>query len=197
MQLSKEHSFCAGVCTNNAIPEIMTTSRDQINTVKIHKGNALELHFSLKKGRAMDTDTLHIKNKQSGFTLIELFIAIMILAIGLSAAATMQAVALDSNSIANRISVSSSLAQQVAEEISSRSIADPLLNTNSAGTYQFDDWSTGAQQLVNSLSIAGAGTFTASYTIRANTFTGASFPGMTESQVTVNIVTYTTHKMVL
>ena len=145
----------------------------------------------------MVADTLHINNKQSGFTLIELLVAIMILAIGLSAAATMQAVALDSNSIANRISVSSSLAQQVAEEISSRNIADPLLNTNSAGTYQFVDWSTGAQQLVNSLSIAGAGTFTASYTIRANTFNGASFPGMTEIQVTVNNVTYTTHKMVL
>lgn len=197
MQQSEEHLVRARGCiNNNAISEIMTTNRDRINTVKIREKNALELHFS-KKGRAMVADALHINNKQSGFTLIELLVAIMILAIGLSAVATMQAVALDSNSIANRISVSSSLAQQVAEEISSRSIADPLLNANSAGTYQFVDWSTGAQQLVNSLSIAGAGTFTASYTIRANTFNGASFPGMTEIQVTVNNVTYTTHKMVL
>ena len=144
----------------------------------------------------MVADTQHIKNKQSGFTLIELLVAIVILAIGLSAAATMQAVALDSNAIANRVSVSSFLAQQVAEELSSRNIADPLFKTNSSGTYQFVDWSTGAQQLVNSLTIPGAGTFTASYTIQANTFNGASFPGMTEIQVTVNNVTYTTYKMV-
>ena len=144
----------------------------------------------------MVADTQHIKNKQSGFTLIELLVAIVILAIGLSAAATMQAVALDSNAIANRVSVSSFLAQQVAEELSSRNIADPLFKTNSSGTYQFVDWSTGAQQLVNSLTIPGAGTFTASYTIQANTFNGASFPGMTEIQVMVNNVTYTTYKMV-
>lgn len=144
----------------------------------------------------MVADTQYIKNKQSGFTLIELLVAIVILAIGLSAAATMQAVALDSNAIANRVSVSSFLAQQVAEELSSRNIADPLFKTNSSGTYQFVDWSTGAQQLVNSLTIPGAGTFTASYTIQANTFNGASFPGMTEIQVMVNNVTYTTYKMV-
>ncbi len=144
----------------------------------------------------MVADTLQINNKQSGFTLIELLVAIVILAIGLSAAATMQAVALDSNSIANRISVSSSLAQQVAEEISSRNIADPLFKTNYQGPYQFVDWSTGAEQQAGSLAIPGAGTFTASYTIQANTFNGASFPGMTEIQVTVNNVTYTTYKMV-
>ncbi len=145
----------------------------------------------------MVADTQHIKNKQSGFTLIELLVAIVILAIGLSAAATMQAVALDSNSIANRVSVSSFLAQQVAEEISSRNIADPIFKTNSQGLpYQFVDWSTGAEQQVYSLTIPGAGTFTASYSIQANTFNGASFPGMTEIQVTVNNVTYTTHKMV-
>jgi len=147
----------------------------------------------------MPVNTLHNndKNKQSGFTLIELLIAIVIISIGLSAVVTMQAVALDSNAIANRVSVSSLLAQQVAEEISSRSSSDPFLNTNSAGTYQFADWSSGAQQLVSSLNIPGAGTFTASYTIQANTFNGASFPGMTEIQVTVNNATYTTHKMVL
>ncbi len=145
----------------------------------------------------MVADTQHIKNKQSGFTLIELLVAIVILAIGLSAAATMQAVALDSNSIANRVSVSSFLAQQVAEEISSRNIADPIFKTNSQGLpYQFVDWSTGAEQQAGRLTIPGAGTFTASYSIQANTFNGASFPGMTEIQVTVNNVTYTTHKMV-
>ncbi len=147
----------------------------------------------------MAADTRDNNNKQSGFTLIELLIAIVILAIGLSAAAAMQAVALNSNSVANRISVNSFLAQQVAEEISSRNISDPILNSDSGGwkTYQFADWSTGAPQLVSSLSITGAGKLTASYKIQANTFNGAFLLGMTEIQVTVGNTTYTTYKMVL
>lgn len=140
---------------------------------------------------------------QKGFTLLEMLVATMIIAIGLLAVATMQAVAMRSNSVANRVSVDSFIAQQIAEEISSRNISDPLLNPVSplSGTYQFVDWSTGAQQLVNSLNITGAGTVAATYTIQANTFNGAPFLGMTEIQVTVNhgafTTTYTTHKMVL
>ena len=125
----------------------------------------------------------------------------MIMTIGLLAVATMQAVALNANSVANRVSVTNFLAQQVAEEISSRNISDPLLNNNSTGTYQFADWSTGAQQIVSSLSITGAGAVAATYNIQANTFNGSPFLGMTEIQVTVNhgafTTTYTTHKMVL
>ncbi len=133
---------------------------------------------------------------QDGFTLIELLVAIVLITIGLSAAAAMQAVALNSNSVANRVSVSSFMAQQVAEEISSRNATDPIFTANSAGTYQFADWSTGALQQVSGLHILSAGTFTANYTIQANTFNGSPFVGTAEIQVTVNNVTYTTHKMV-
>jgi len=145
----------------------------------------------------MGADKLHINIKQSGFTMLELLVAITLIVIGLSAAASMQAIAVNSNSVANKVSVSSFLAQQVAEEISSRNMSDPLLNSNSGGTYQFVDWSTGVEVLTNSLTIPGAGTFTATYTIKANTYNGATFAGMTEITVTVNNITYTTYKMVL
>ena len=149
----------------------------------------------------MDADIRHSDSKQGGFTLLELLVAITILIIGLSAVATMQAIALSSNSVSNKVSVASFIAQQVAEEISSRNISDPILNHNSTGTYQFTDWSTGAQQIVSGLSITSAGTYTASYTIQANTYNGTTFTGMTEIQVTVSAnnvpITYTTHKMVL
>jgi type IV pilus modification protein PilV len=149
----------------------------------------------------MDSDMRHIDNKQSGFTLLELLVAITILLIGLTAVASMQAIALRSNSVSNKVSVASFIAQQVAEEISSRNSSDPILNHTSTGTYQFTDWSTGAQQIVSGLSITSAGTYTATYTIQANTYNGTAFTGMTEIQVTVNAnnvpITYTAHKMVL
>jgi type IV pilus assembly protein PilV len=72
------------------------------------------------------------KNGQRGFTLIELLIAITILAVGLLSLASMQATAINSNSIANRHSVETALAQEVMEQIVSRDIYDPLVNTAAA-----------------------------------------------------------------
>ena len=150
---------------------------------------------------SMDADREHDDIKQGGFTLLELLVAITILLIGLMAVAQMQAVGISSNSVSNKVSVGSFLAQQVAEEISSRNSSDPLLNSTSAGTYQFVDWSSGTQKVVNGLSITSAGTYTATYNIQANTYNGAAFTGMTEIAVTVKVngvpITYTTHKMVL
>jgi type IV pilus modification protein PilV len=159
----------------------------------------------------MGADKLHINKKQGGFTLLEVLVAIVLLAIGLSAAASMQAIALNSNAVANRVSIANFLAQQIAEEIGSRNISDPVLNSNvTKATYMFVNWSNGVEQPpADSLNIPGAGVFKATYTITTNTYDGVAGPlttGMTEIQVTVNFSPdsahtipfyYTTYKMVL
>ena len=60
-------------------------------------------------------------NSQQGFTLLELLVAITLFTIGLLAVAQMQNVAINANTIANRTTLATSLAQQVMEDIMSRS----------------------------------------------------------------------------
>lgn len=67
-------------------------------------------------------------NAQKGFTLLEMLVAVTILATGLLATAAMQSVAVNSNSIANRSSVVTALAGEVMEEVMSRSPSDPQLS---------------------------------------------------------------------
>lgn len=141
------------------------------------------------------------KNKNvRGFTLLELLIAISVLAIGLLAAVTMQGVAMNANSYANRISVATMVGQQVVEDFSALRITDPLLNTSVAdATYDrmFDPDANATT--ASTVAIPGAGTFSARYDIAPNT------PIIGTTQITVRVfyngsttpvVTFSTYKMV-
>jgi type IV pilus assembly protein PilV len=76
---------------------------------------------------------------QKGFTLLEMLVAVTLIAIGLLATAAMQSVAINSNSIANRSTVVTALAQEVMEEIMSRDPQmDPQLRTSSAWVYDLE-----------------------------------------------------------
>jgi type IV pilus assembly protein PilV len=137
---------------------------------------------------------------QNGFTLLELLVAITIIAVGLLAAASMQGVAINANSIANKVSVGSSLAQQTAEDLISSSSTGTVLTTN--GTY---DYMLDAANHSNVLTIQGAGAFRAEYTTQTSpVISGATLTGTTRVSVTVihiaptgvetDVATFTTFK---
>lgn len=106
--------------------------------------------------------TINIIRDQKGFTLLELLVAVTLLAIGLLAVASMQATAINGNAIANRNTVISSLAQEVMEDIVSWKSSPPpadarLLTTVSNANYP-----------LRNPTIAGAGTFSAVYSVTPN-----------------------------
>ncbi|MGH7273948.1 MAG: type IV pilus modification PilV family protein [Nitrospiria bacterium] len=63
-----------------------------------------------------------------GFTLLELLIAIVILAIGLLAVASMQVNAMRSNSLAERVTVITAVAQGAMEDLMARADSDPIFD---------------------------------------------------------------------
>lgn len=151
--------------------------------------------------RFMIINRLHKNGNMRGFTLLELLVAISLLAIGSLATATMQGVAMNANSYANRISVSTMVGQQVAEDLSALKITDPLLNTAvTDATYnRMFDPATNAST-ASTVSIPGAGTFSAQYDIAPNT------PTTGTTQITVRVfysgsttpvMTFSTYKMVV
>lgn len=121
------------------------------------------------------------KKGASGFTLVEVLIAMTILTIGLLAISQMQITALQATSFSHSVSVTNSLASGVLDSILAWDQKNPsYANLTSDGTYvwDFDPLTAGVQ---NTVTLAGAGTYTATYTVDAD----APKPDMATITVTV------------
>ena len=101
---------------------------------------------------------------QQGFSLVELIVALSILAVALFALAGMQSIATKKTAISHKISSATSIAQEVMEDLMARDPADASLNSSGAYTYDLDP-----NTPATTITVQGAGTFSATYTTAINT----------------------------
>lgn len=75
------------------------------------------------------------KNSQSGFSMIELLVAVTILAVGLLGLAQLQVTAIKANSQSASSTAATALAQRVIEEVTAMDAADPMFDAAGGGTW--------------------------------------------------------------
>lgn len=97
------------------------------------------------------------KNPQSGFSLAEMLVAIMILAVGLLGLAELQVTAMKANAQSDSISVANTLAQKVVEEIMA------MGTTESTDLFSTDD--TDVKWPESPYIVPGAGTYKVTFDV--------------------------------
>ena len=71
-------------------------------------------------------------NDKSGFTIVELLVAVVVISIAFAGLATMEIACINGTSIANNVTTGITLAQDKMEELKSLHIQDPELDDNNA-----------------------------------------------------------------
>lgn len=116
---------------------------------------------------------------ESGFTLIEVLIALTIFAIGLLALAGMQVTGIQGNAKAHEVTAKTALAIGILEEIHARGGSDPLFQTNTT----IDPWEFNG---ANSIELAGAGTCSALVSVVVDPeIDGTTYVDLSQASVTV------------
>ncbi|MDD2542042.1 MAG: prepilin-type N-terminal cleavage/methylation domain-containing protein [Desulfuromonadaceae bacterium] len=107
---------------------------------------------------------------EKGFTLVELLVALTLMSIGILAVVQMQVVALRSNTIAQKLTVATNIAQEVMDDIQSRDLADPVGSATAVDVpvdFLTDPRLAGSRDQTT-LTFPDSGTFRAFYTTTLN-----------------------------
>ncbi|MDD2273473.1 MAG: prepilin-type N-terminal cleavage/methylation domain-containing protein [Desulfuromonadaceae bacterium] len=110
----------------------------------------------------------HLNKK--GFTLVELLVALTLMSIGILAVVQMQIVALRSNTIAQKLTVATNIAQEVTNDIQSRNLADPVGSTTAVNVAVdfLTDPRLAESRNQTTLTFPDSGTFRVFYTTTLN-----------------------------
>lgn len=123
------------------------------------------------------------KSAQSGFSLVELLVAILILAVGLLGLAELQITATRANSQSGAMLAASSFAQMVVEEIATMSSQHPMFADADNDSAPNDLEVSNATWPGSPVTVAGGGTYNITYDVITN------FQGVTDlCQIIVRVI---------
>ncbi len=118
---------------------------------------------------------------ESGFTLLELLVAISILSVGLLATVNMQSTAIRSSGLAQRTTSAAAVARAAMDELISRPESHAIFQTAQANAlFDLDQQTTATSRTVQGIA------FSATITVTPNaTVDGVSITGLTQVALTV------------
>jgi len=124
-----------------------------------------------------------VNNQQAGFTLVELLVAVVILAIGLLGLAQLQVTAIKANSQSATITAANAIAQKIVEEIAAMPADRAIFDAPSAGTWPDTPLVT----------VAGAGTYAVTYVITQMQAGGENVSNVMKVEIKVESTTDVAH----
>ena len=118
---------------------------------------------------------------EAGFTLIEMVVAMLILALGLIATVNMQTTAIRANAFAQRTTSASAVARAAMDELVSRPGSDAFFDTAlAAAAHDLDPQTAAMTQTVQDITYSATVTVTPNATVNA-----VAVPNLTQIDLTV------------